>query len=1788
MSRDSRGRVWLPSDPAEQRALEPSLDGAFLGRGNNNSPARIYPSSTDPLDPTAKVQGFIPSATAHTGAQIVFVNGILTDAKGEAEMAQALADVTGAEVVGLHNATTYNVAEDLAQCATDKLNQPLQSVGLAPRNAATESIKSMVERAIDAGEPINLFGHSQGGLLISSALKEVTDDLASRGLEPDAVQSALSLVHVQTFGAAAYTYPPGPDYYHHVNLDDLVPNDTGLGWPGAIGAANSLIEHLGPDLATLGPAGVADKFEHGGYQDFESGDGGHYQVFSASPPWNPTNPLDYTPHSPELSYFPQLAKDQGALAAIYNPAGPDAASPAPSAEAPGPSPGELHSQLLGAFIKAAAADGGRLDPVAGAEAVMATAQAIVARDVAGIQRLNSDLDQASRGITLDTARFANNLAAAGLNAQLASLGLDTEEARAGVEVGREAVRSVIDTVAHLTGSDQPNPDLIALSNQFSEWGRSVRTGLLDDPYLIPKIGAAMVTDPIKLAEFAVFVDQATPGTALWFAGMASDPQRTTAMTVKLTDEILTAAETLATNPAQSVAQLFQLDKLTSGNVADYLGSTVDGLAFGDVVEGIKSRGEALKPADFSLGAFAQSSTTAVGEAGVTESAAAWGLTASATEAGPPTIVETFSGSASTFDGMLQRVAEIRGTAAATLEESAHGFNAAVDELQQAAANWQASAPAPLADSFAGFDPLRQQAYDTIKQAFEAHTAAEQAAQTYELMGKVGDALETGHKWLDGLDHVLSPREDAERSPNGGDGSPADSGAPAEAAGRTIEHTHGEAGTGPSAAQQASTTDTSASAGGSGDQVEQGTRSDVGDRAPAPNTFKLQVEENVVVDSHADGSGQPAEPAGASASSVGSGGQAAPSRADAAAPVAGPSSSADGGSTPPDPADSAATRSARASTPSGDPPAASGSTNSVIGRDGPDTASGGASSSVDAGTAPSPKELDGSATPSGSAPASSAGSGALGGEPQPVAAADQLNTITSSYDPNNPAQQSAMSQLAPPTEGDVRHPDATAQGVDQGSQPAADSTSNSGAPAAPQTAPADLGGADAPAPSRSDGAGGSAGVDVSGIGPVTIPAADAVSPGSSDQGAGGATAPTAAESVPVGARDATSSPVYDATDSAQRDVHAQVLDSGSLVSEEATHGTSSGGPDAAQATMAAPDARTAPPAAGGGAGPPAEDPNAGPAPAASGDATPARGASADATPASAASADATPAAGPAADGEATLSVPADGEATQALPAGGDAAQSGGAGGYDPADPAQQVVQAQVLDPGSPVSSDAAQGAGSGDPNQAVAASAGADATPARGASADATPASAASADATPAAGPAADGEATLSVPADGEATQALPAGGDAAQSGGAGGYDPADPAQQVVQAQVLDPGSPVSSDAAQGAGSGDPNQAVAASAGADATPARGASADATPASAASADATPAAGPAADGEATLSVPADGEATQALPAGGDAAQSGGAGGYDPADPAQQVVQAQVLDPGSPVSSDAAQGAGSGDPNQAVAASAGADATPARGASADATPASAASADATPAAGPAADGEATLSVPADGEATQALPAGGDAAQSGGAGGYDPADPAQQVVQAQVLDPGSPVSSDAAQGAGSGDPNHAAPAANTDAPQPTLASADETPAPTATGDASPPATADIGQPVGEQVNDGTGAYDPNDPATQSAYGVIVPSGGSGSADGMTAGGREGLTADQPSVGSDGAAGQIGVDVSDIGSIAIGPPDMAASDGRLYSDEHGANRADRFDHGCGRAGLAGGGERSDRRSRQRRSRPGLR
>lgn len=201
-----RNRVAAQNPPRDT-----DFDGHFVG-----ADGRTFSPDTNLRD----VPAVTPAGGARNNETLIYVNGIRTDVRGQANSLQAIADQTGSRVVGVHNAT-QNSAADILQSLGDKLD-----IG---NNPAVDTLADTVYDELRAGREVHLLAHSQGAIITSRALQDVKNRLmAEDGMSRRDAERLMNNIKVETFGGASRRFPDGPQYVHYVNRNDGVPQAFGL------------------------------------------------------------------------------------------------------------------------------------------------------------------------------------------------------------------------------------------------------------------------------------------------------------------------------------------------------------------------------------------------------------------------------------------------------------------------------------------------------------------------------------------------------------------------------------------------------------------------------------------------------------------------------------------------------------------------------------------------------------------------------------------------------------------------------------------------------------------------------------------------------------------------------------------------------------------------------------------------------------------------------------------------------------------------------------------------------------------------------------------------------------------------------------------------------------------------------------------------------------------------------------------------------------------------------------------------------------------------------------------------------------------------------------------------------------------------------------------------------------------------------------------------------------------------------------------------------------------------
>lgn len=209
-------------DAGNKVGNDSKYDGAFVGANpkaysSEGAVGQAWSSKTD----WTKIDGVKPNNGKTASGKCLYINGMNTSIGRQSTSLQEIANSTGQEVIGIHNSTDGFV-KDVAQCLKDKMN-----IG---NNGAHKTLTDAIYNHVKAhpDEPLNIVAHSQGGIITSRALRDVKNRLRLEdGMSGPDVDKALANVRVQTAGAAAVQYPSGPQYLHHVNTLDPVPQAFG-------------------------------------------------------------------------------------------------------------------------------------------------------------------------------------------------------------------------------------------------------------------------------------------------------------------------------------------------------------------------------------------------------------------------------------------------------------------------------------------------------------------------------------------------------------------------------------------------------------------------------------------------------------------------------------------------------------------------------------------------------------------------------------------------------------------------------------------------------------------------------------------------------------------------------------------------------------------------------------------------------------------------------------------------------------------------------------------------------------------------------------------------------------------------------------------------------------------------------------------------------------------------------------------------------------------------------------------------------------------------------------------------------------------------------------------------------------------------------------------------------------------------------------------------------------------------------------------------------------------------
>ncbi len=211
----------------------PGTDGALEGaRG------RVAPGTA-----LRDIVGVTPADRPANG-KLIYVNGAGTTEAAQQRELRSIANVTGAEVVGLHNAT-QGLVRDYQQVLHD------EATG-GSDDAAVRPLADLLYTELAAGRDVTVLGHSQGAAITAAALRQVEGRLAKQGFSASKIEATMHHAKVVTMGEVGGRFPDGPQYTHFLNKKDLAPQLFGFeGTPFGSPGRNASVREFSDDRGNI-------------------------------------------------------------------------------------------------------------------------------------------------------------------------------------------------------------------------------------------------------------------------------------------------------------------------------------------------------------------------------------------------------------------------------------------------------------------------------------------------------------------------------------------------------------------------------------------------------------------------------------------------------------------------------------------------------------------------------------------------------------------------------------------------------------------------------------------------------------------------------------------------------------------------------------------------------------------------------------------------------------------------------------------------------------------------------------------------------------------------------------------------------------------------------------------------------------------------------------------------------------------------------------------------------------------------------------------------------------------------------------------------------------------------------------------------------------------------------------------------------------------------------------------------------------------------------------------------
>lgn len=186
------------------------VGGDCLGKERSQTAGKIPKGCQEPPPPR------VPKK------KITYVNGIRTsvdpNVKGISNICALMQDVANtacAEVMGVYNATS-GMLGDLSEC--------VDNIRGGSKTPAAATLKPEILEKLRNDEPMELWVHSQGGLITQEALAAAKRELIATPLSDEEVNRRLARITIRSFGTAEKGWPKGPRYIHVRNTVDPVPH----------------------------------------------------------------------------------------------------------------------------------------------------------------------------------------------------------------------------------------------------------------------------------------------------------------------------------------------------------------------------------------------------------------------------------------------------------------------------------------------------------------------------------------------------------------------------------------------------------------------------------------------------------------------------------------------------------------------------------------------------------------------------------------------------------------------------------------------------------------------------------------------------------------------------------------------------------------------------------------------------------------------------------------------------------------------------------------------------------------------------------------------------------------------------------------------------------------------------------------------------------------------------------------------------------------------------------------------------------------------------------------------------------------------------------------------------------------------------------------------------------------------------------------------------------------------------------------------------------------------------